>query len=192
MRNGSDAPVEGAAREGCRICQAGWPPFAGRALLRRPEREGRHQRRALLSRDVPGKRELMEPPGHPHGGALFALSTFLEAQRPDAKIVVWAHNSHLGDAKATEMGRRGELNLGELVREQAGSEAVLVGFTAHSGTVTAASNWDAPAERKQVRRAGAQLRVSLSRGRGSAFCLDLGGGISKSLYPERAERERSG
>jgi erythromycin esterase-like protein len=72
---------------------------------------------------------------------------------PGAKIVVWAHNSHLGDARATEMGHRGELNLGQLVREQYGSEAMLVGFTTHSGTVTASSGWDNPAERKYVRPA---------------------------------------
>jgi erythromycin esterase-like protein len=72
---------------------------------------------------------------------------------PGARIVVWAHNSHLGDARATEMSHRGELNLGQLVREQYGSEAVLVGFTTHSGTVTASSGWDNPAERKCVRPA---------------------------------------
>ena len=67
------------------------------------------------------------------------------------KIVVWAHNSHLGNARATEVERRGELNLGQLVREQYGDDAVLVGFTTHHGTVTAASDWDAPAQRKRVR-----------------------------------------
>jgi erythromycin esterase-like protein len=70
-----------------------------------------------------------------------------------AKIVVWAHNSHLGDARATEMGHRGEFNLGQLVRERHGSAARLVGFTMHSGTVTAASGWDGAAERKFVRPA---------------------------------------
>jgi erythromycin esterase-like protein len=71
------------------------------------------------------------------------------SERP--KIVVWAHNSHLGDARATEMGEeRGELNVGQLVRERQGRDAVLVGFTTHTGTVMAASDWGAPAERKQV------------------------------------------
>jgi erythromycin esterase-like protein len=70
-----------------------------------------------------------------------------------AKVVVWAHNSHLGDARATEMGQRGELNLGQLVRQRYGREATLVGFTTHTGTVTAASGWDSPAERKYVRPA---------------------------------------
>jgi erythromycin esterase-like protein len=72
---------------------------------------------------------------------------------PSGKIVVWAHNSHLGDARATEMGAHGELNVGQLVRERHGADAVLVGFTTYTGTVTAASNWDAPAERKRVRAA---------------------------------------
>jgi erythromycin esterase-like protein len=68
-----------------------------------------------------------------------------------AKVVVWAHNSHVGDARATEMGqRRGELTLGQLVRERHGGDAFLVGFTTHRGTVAAASDWDAPLERKAV------------------------------------------
>ncbi|MBT2334904.1 erythromycin esterase family protein [Variovorax paradoxus] len=71
------------------------------------------------------------------------------SERP--KIVVWAHNSHLGDARATEMGeQRGELNVGQLVRERQGRDAVLVGFTTHTGSVMAASDWGAAAERKQV------------------------------------------
>jgi erythromycin esterase-like protein len=84
---------------------------------------------------------------------LDALVAHLGGRRGDAKVVVWAHNSHLGDARATGMGTRGELNLGQLVRQQAGTDAVLVGFTTDHGTVTAASDWDAPAERKVVRRA---------------------------------------
>jgi len=70
-----------------------------------------------------------------------------------AKIVVWAHNSHLGDARATEMEQRGELNLGQLVRQRFGDEVALIGFTTYTGTVTAASGWEAPAERKHVRPA---------------------------------------
>lgn len=71
------------------------------------------------------------------------------SERP--KIVVWAHNSHLGDARATDMGeQRGELNVGQLVRERQGRDAVLVGFTTHTGTVMAASDWGAAAECKQV------------------------------------------
>jgi erythromycin esterase-like protein len=66
-------------------------------------------------------------------------------------IVVWAHNSHLGDARATEMQRRGEVNVGQLVRERYGGDAFSIGFSTFHGTVTAASDWDAPAERKRVR-----------------------------------------
>jgi erythromycin esterase-like protein len=72
---------------------------------------------------------------------------------PSAKVVVWAHNSHLGDARATEMGQRGELNVGQLVRQRHGQNAALLGFTTYTGTVTAASDWDGPAERKRVRPA---------------------------------------
>ncbi len=82
---------------------------------------------------------------------LEALAGHLRATAGGAKIVVWAHNSHLGDARATQMGDIGELNLGQLARERYGTHAKLVGFTTHTGTVTAATNWDDPAERKRVR-----------------------------------------
>jgi erythromycin esterase-like protein/predicted phosphoribosyltransferase len=84
---------------------------------------------------------------------LEALKAHLERRGGGAKIVVWAHNSHLGDARATDRSQRGELNVGQLVREKYGRDAVLVGFTTHHGTVTAASEWGAPAERKRVRPA---------------------------------------
>ncbi|APW60543.1 erythromycin esterase family protein [Paludisphaera borealis] len=84
---------------------------------------------------------------------LDALVEYQGKQGGLSKVVVWAHNSHLGDARATQMGARGEWNVGQLVRERHGREAVSVGFTTYDGTVTAASNWDAPAERKQVRPA---------------------------------------
>lgn len=71
----------------------------------------------------------------------------------DPRIVVWAHNSHLGDARATQMGDRGEWNVGQLASEKWGDDAFLVGFTTFSGTVTASSDWGAPAERKTVRPA---------------------------------------
>jgi erythromycin esterase-like protein len=70
-----------------------------------------------------------------------------------ARVVVWEHNSHLGDARATEMGQHGELNVGQLVRERHGRDAVLVGFSTYRGTVTAASDWGEPAERMPVRPA---------------------------------------
>jgi erythromycin esterase-like protein len=70
-----------------------------------------------------------------------------------ARIVVWAHNSHVGDALATEVGSDGQLTLGQLVREHYGDESRLVGFTTYTGTVTAASEWGGLAERKFVRPA---------------------------------------
>ncbi|KDE97782.1 hypothetical protein Y900_002235 [Mycolicibacterium aromaticivorans JS19b1 = JCM 16368] len=70
-----------------------------------------------------------------------------------ARIVVWAHNSHVGDARATEVGADGQLTLGQLVREGYGEQALLIGFTTYSGTVTAASEWGALAQRKVVRPA---------------------------------------
>jgi erythromycin esterase-like protein len=68
-----------------------------------------------------------------------------------SRLAAWAHNSPLRAARATEMGERGELNLGQLVRERHGAAAVLLGFSTHHGTVTAASDWDAPAETMQER-----------------------------------------
>ncbi len=84
---------------------------------------------------------------------LDALITQLTHQGQPAKVAVWEHNSHLGDARATYMADYGELNVGQLVRQRYGREAILVGFTTYKGTVTAASNWDGPAERKRVRPA---------------------------------------
>ena len=84
---------------------------------------------------------------------LAALATYLQGQGQRAKIVVWEHNSHLGDARATEMGQAGELYVGQLVRERYGKDAVLIGLSTYRGTVTAATEWDGPAERKRVRPA---------------------------------------
>lgn len=84
---------------------------------------------------------------------LDSLVSFLEYDRKQPKVIVWAHNSHLGDASATDMSSRGELNVGQLMRERWGETAFLIGFSTHSGTVTAASDWDMPAERKIVRPA---------------------------------------
>lgn len=84
---------------------------------------------------------------------LQAIVAFHEARGQPAKVVVWAHNSHLGDARATELGAAGEINVGSLVRCRHPRDAVLVGFLTHDGTVTAASDWGQPAERKVVRPA---------------------------------------
>jgi erythromycin esterase-like protein len=82
---------------------------------------------------------------------LDALAQHLERQWKMPRLVVWAHNSHLGDARATEMSRRGEWNVGQLVRERYPRQSFLLGFTTHVGTVTAATEWDGPAELKRVR-----------------------------------------
>jgi len=85
---------------------------------------------------------------------LDALADHLTVQRgTPAKIVVWAHNSHLGDARATENAAGGELNVGQLARERHPGDCRLVGFTTYTGTVTAADDWEGPAERKWVRPA---------------------------------------
>jgi erythromycin esterase-like protein len=81
---------------------------------------------------------------------LEAVSDWTTRRSGYTRAVVWAHNSHLGDARATQMGESGELNLGQLARERHGSKAFLVGFTTHGGTVTAAREWDEPAERRAV------------------------------------------
>jgi erythromycin esterase-like protein len=81
------------------------------------------------------------------------LHVHLARHGGNGKIVVWEHNSHVGDARFTEMSRRGELNVGQLARERHGREAVLVGYTTHTGTVTAASEWGGEAQRMRVRPA---------------------------------------
>lgn len=79
------------------------------------------------------------------------LLSKLEAQFDQpAKMILWAHNSHLGDARATEMGSRGEINLGQLVRERYADDVYNVGFSTYTGTVTAASDWGNPAETKKI------------------------------------------
>jgi erythromycin esterase-like protein len=82
-----------------------------------------------------------------------ALDQHFSRSGRKAKIVIWAHNSHLGDAHATEMSQRGELNVGQLARERHGRDAFLIGFSTYSGTVTAADNWDEPPQKKRVRPA---------------------------------------
>src|SRR3954468_24099733 len=82
-------------------------------------------------------------------GTIASLLTHFDGGR--TRIVVWAHNSHLGDARATEMSERGEWNVGQLVRERWGKEACNIGFSSYTGTVTAATDWDGEAETKRVR-----------------------------------------
>jgi erythromycin esterase-like protein/predicted phosphoribosyltransferase len=82
---------------------------------------------------------------------LQALERQLGADGTPPRMAVWAHNSHLGDAAATEMGERGEWNVGQLMRDRYGREAVRIGFSTYHGWVTAASNWDEAPQRKRVR-----------------------------------------
>jgi erythromycin esterase-like protein len=82
---------------------------------------------------------------------LVALSQHLAVGATPPRMAVWAHNSHLGDASVTEMGDRGEWNVGKLMREHYGSEAFLIGMSTHHGTVTAVSEWDELPQRKHVR-----------------------------------------
>jgi erythromycin esterase-like protein len=84
---------------------------------------------------------------------LDAIEGHLQATGRATKLVVWAHNSHIGDARFTDMGRRGELNLGQLVRERHGDSVRLIGFSTNTGTVTAAHDWDEPGQQMRVRPA---------------------------------------
>ena len=84
---------------------------------------------------------------------LFALSGYRHRRGGSGRVIVWAHNSHVGDSRATEMHARREWNLGQLVREQAGENALLVGFTTYTGSVSAASEWGGEVEYKWVRPA---------------------------------------
>jgi protein-L-isoaspartate(D-aspartate) O-methyltransferase len=111
----------------------------------------------------------------------------------ERKAVVWEHNSHLGDARATEMGARGELNVGQLCREAYGDRAFLVGFGTDHGTVAAASNWDAPMEVKRVRPAHRESYEHLCHATSvPAFLLHLReptrDEVRAELMPPRLER----
>lgn len=90
-----------------------------------------------------------------------ALSRHLGLRQAPAKMVVWAHNSHVGDARATAMGQAGEWNIGQLARQSYGDDCRSIGFTTYSGTVTAASEWDGPTRTIPVRPARADSYESL-------------------------------
>jgi erythromycin esterase-like protein len=122
---------------------------------------------------------------------LDALIAHLDRTGGPSRVVVWAHNSHLGDARATALGRGGELNVGQLVRERYGPAAVNVGFTTYTGTVTAASDWGGVAERKRVRPGMTGSYEALFHEVGLArFLLPLrkGSTASDALREERLER----
>src|SRR5438132_12461612 len=81
------------------------------------------------------------------------VAAFLVRRDGYARVVVWAHNSHLGDARATDMGEAGELNVGQLLREKHGDAALLIGFTTYEGSVTAADDWGGLPQHMRVRPA---------------------------------------
>jgi erythromycin esterase-like protein len=122
---------------------------------------------------------------------LDALLAHFDRSGRRTRAVVWAHNSHLGDARATRMGEEGEWNVGQLARERYGEDAVLVGFTTYTGTVTAASDWGEPAERKRVRPAlrGSYEALFHELGAGD-FLLPIRGRdpVAGALAPARLER----
>lgn len=120
---------------------------------------------------------------------LEAVMTHARSVSGAAKAVVWAHNSHLGDARATQMGDGGELNIGQLAREKFGETMLSIGFTTHQGSVTAASNWDEPAARMAVRPSlpGSYERLFHDTGLDS-FVLDLRGAGGAALHQPRLER----
>ena len=115
------------------------------------------------------------------------LLEHLRRQGRPPKIVVWAHNSHIGDARATEMGDSGELNLGQLARERHGDAVRLIGFTTHAGSVTAASDWGGVAERKTVRPAleGSHEELFHRAGVSRFFLPLMGGGPARAALAER-------
>ena len=101
---------------------------------------------------------------------------------PSARIVVWAHNSHVGDARATEVSADGQLTLGQLVRQQYGDQSRLIGFSTYAGTVTAASEWGGVAERKAVRPAlNGSIEELLHETERSSFL------VSAHISPEAAD-----
>ncbi|WP_291856450.1 protein-L-isoaspartate(D-aspartate) O-methyltransferase [Bradyrhizobium sp.] len=118
------------------------------------------------------------------------LKNLLTFHGTDSKAVVWAHNSHVGNAGATEMAARGEHNIGQLCREQFGEQAYMVGFGTNSGTVAAASAWDGPMEVKEVRPALPDSYERLCHATGHArFMLGLRGRVDL-CGPNRLGKER--
>jgi erythromycin esterase-like protein len=121
------------------------------------------------------------------------LQHLLQAHGPQSKAVVWAHNSHIGDARHTDMGAvRGELNIGQLCRERLGRTA-LIGFGTHAGTVAAASDWDGAMEVKRVRPSRSDSYERLCHDAGlPRFLLDLREGrheaLRRRLLESRLER----
>jgi len=110
------------------------------------------------------------------------LKAVLDARGDDAKAVVWAHNAHIGDARATEMGLiRDELNLGQLCRDE-WADTCLIGFGTNGGTVACASDWDAPMEVKPIRPSLPESHERQSHNSGvDRFLLDLRPNVNSAL-----------
>jgi protein-L-isoaspartate(D-aspartate) O-methyltransferase len=121
------------------------------------------------------------------------LRALLDRHGPDSRAVVWAHNSHLGDATATQFAREGQLNLGQLCREAWGDAVYAIGQGTDSGTVAAATEWDGPLEIKRVRPAHVDSYERwMHRAEMGAFFLPLGRRVptrlTEFLLPMRLER----
>lgn len=117
------------------------------------------------------------------------LKTLLDFRGPDSRAVVWAHNSHVGDARATEMSARRELNLGQLSRQVFGHRSFHVGFGTDHGSVAAASDWGGPMEIKKVLPSHRDSYEWICHeSERTAFLLDLHGGAAESLSDPRLER----
>lgn len=120
------------------------------------------------------------------------LEQVLDAKGPTAKAVIWAHNSHIGDARQTEMGQlRDELNIGQLCRQRFAGEAALIGFGTHAGTVAAATDWDGEMEIKEVRPSHADSVERLCHDSGKPrFLLHFGrdAPLDAALAAQRPER----
>jgi erythromycin esterase-like protein len=117
------------------------------------------------------------------------LEHLLDARGPGAKAVVWAHNSHIGDARATEMGAaRGQLNLGQLCRQRFGDAAALIGMGTHAGTVAAASDWGGEMQAMRVRPSREDSYEALCHDAGQPrFLLDL---ARDAALRDRLEEDR--
>lgn len=119
---------------------------------------------------------------------MFETLQALMAHHGNARAIVWAHNSHVGNAAATAMGWRGEFNIGELARKAYGEEAVLLGFGTDRGTVAAASDWGAEMQVKQLRPARGDSWEAAFRGIGMMRCLvDWRGSADADLREALAE-----
>jgi protein-L-isoaspartate(D-aspartate) O-methyltransferase len=117
------------------------------------------------------------------------LCALLDARGPDSKAIVWAHNSHIGDARYTEMGiGRDELNIGQLAKEKFGDQARLIGFGTHTGTVAAADDWDSPMQVKRIKPSMDESYERLSHDSGvPRFLLDLRDGERRKVVARLIE-----